>query len=234
MPAPSARSSARDSSAQARGVENGTGSAGTGRISASGMWEMKLRISARTPFLRRPGQPFVGIDPQVQDGDAVDQRRAHRAHQRAVLHAVAGRDHPGARRQRVLAEPALQQQRVERLLHVRRAGRQLVEEQAERLGLLRQQDARRAEHRALADDARNAADVLRRDLRAEQRAARQARLGRRLVDHLGLADAGRRQQQEALLVRHALDQLLGLAERDGLFESRADDVHGAAPCRCTG
>ena len=37
MPAASARSSARDSSVQARGVENGTGSAGTGRISASGM-----------------------------------------------------------------------------------------------------------------------------------------------------------------------------------------------------
>ena len=50
MPDASARSSARDSSAQARGVENGTGSAGTGRISASGMLVMKLRISARTPW----------------------------------------------------------------------------------------------------------------------------------------------------------------------------------------
>ncbi len=56
--------------------------------------------------------------------------------------------------------------RIERLLHVGRAGRQFVEEQAERLGALGQQDARRTEHRALADDARNTAHILRRDLRS--------------------------------------------------------------------
>ncbi len=49
MPPFCARSSARESSDQERGVEKGTGSDGTGRISASGTVAMKLRISARMP-----------------------------------------------------------------------------------------------------------------------------------------------------------------------------------------
>jgi hypothetical protein len=138
------------------------------------------------PFL-----PFGGIDAQMQDGDAVDQRRAHGAHQRAVLGAVAGRHHPRSGWQCMLSQPPLQQQRIERLLHVGRAGGKLIEEQAERIGPLRQQNTRRAEHRTLADNAWNAAYVLRRDLGAEQRAARQPGFSRRLVDHLRLADARR-------------------------------------------
>src|SRR5262245_35283606 len=125
----------------------------------------------------------------------------------------------------MLAQAPLQQQRVERLLHVRRAGRQLVEEQAERFGLLGKQNARRTEHRPLADDAGNAAHVLGRDLGAEQRAARQAGLARRLVDHLGLADPGRREQQEALLMRHAPDELLRLTKRDDLVERTLTAAH---------
>ncbi len=158
------------------------------------------------------------VVPDLQDGDAVHERRAHGAHQRPVLQPVARGDDPGAGRQRMLAEPPLQQQRIEGLLHVGRAGRQFVEEKAEGLRRFRQQDARRAEDRPLADNARNAGDVLRRDLRAEQRAAGQPRLPRRLVDDLGLADAGGGEQQEALLVRHALDQLLCLPEGNNLVE----------------
>ncbi len=39
----------------------------------------------------------------------------------------------------MLAEPPLQQQRIEGLLHVGRAGRQFIEEEAERLRRFRQQ-----------------------------------------------------------------------------------------------
>jgi hypothetical protein len=67
----------------------------------------------------------------------------------------------------MLADPPLEQQRIERLLHVRGTRRQLVEEQAERLRIFRQQHPRRAEDRALADDAWDAADVFGGDLRAE-------------------------------------------------------------------
>jgi hypothetical protein len=189
--------SARDSSAQARGVENGLGP---------------------DACALRPGEPFRGIDPQLQDGDSVDQGRAHRPYQSPVLQAVARRDDPGALRQCMLAEPALEQERIERLLDVGRAGRQFIEEQAERFGLFRQQDARRAEDRALADDARNAAHILGSDLRAEQRAAGQAGLARRLIDQLGLAQPRGREQQKALLMGHALDQLLGLTQRDDFVE----------------
>ena len=165
----------------------------------------------------------------LKDGDAVDQRRTHRAHQRPVLQPVAGGHDPCARRQRMFTQPPLQQQRIKRLLHIRRAGRQFIEKQAERLRLFRQQNTRRAEHRALADNARHAADILRRDLRAEQRTAGQARLARRLIHHLGFADARRRQQKKALLMRHALDQLLRLPERDDLVERGLTARHGMPP-----
>jgi hypothetical protein len=154
----------------------------------------------------------------LQYGDAIDERGTHRAHQSAVLQAIAGSNHPSPWRERVLAEPAFEQQRIERLLDVRRAGRQLIEEQAERLGPFWQENARRAKHRPFADNARYAAHVLGRDLGAEQRAARQAGLTRCLVDHLGLPHPGRREQQEALFVRHALDELLGLTQRNGFVK----------------
>jgi hypothetical protein len=187
------------------------------------MCEMKWRISGR------PGQPLLGIHPQVQDRHAVDQRGTHGSHQRTILHAVAGRDHPGPRRQGVFPKPPLQQQRIKGLLHVRRTGRQFVKKQAKRFRLLRQQHARRTEHRAFADDARDAADILRRNLCAEQRAAWQPDLRRRLKDHLRFADAGRRQEQKALLMCHALNQLARLIQRDGFFEIGAGGVHQRSP-----
>ena len=188
-------SSACDSSAQARGVENGTGSCGTSRISASGMNEMKLRISARMPFARAQSCHSSASTRRLQDGDAVDQRRTHGAHQRAVLLAVAGGDHPGSRRKRVLAEPALEQQRVEGLLHVRRAGRQFVQKQAERF-----RTSGRSRRGGQNTDARRRFSARRSrlpaHLGAEQRPARQAGFGRGLIHHFGFADAGRRQQQK--------------------------------------
>src|SRR5262249_2376244 len=59
----------------------------------------------------------------------------------AILQAIAGSDHPSPWRERILAEPAFEQQRIERLLDVGRAGRQLIEKQAERLGPLPQEKA---------------------------------------------------------------------------------------------
>ena len=46
----SVRSKERDSDAQERGVENGTGALGTGRINASGIKAMNDRISERMLF----------------------------------------------------------------------------------------------------------------------------------------------------------------------------------------
>ena len=170
-------SSARDSSAQARGVENGTGSGGTGahqRVGHVGDEAADLR-RARRGARAQSSHSSTSTRRCRMVTRLTSAELIARTSARSCM-PVAGGDHPGAGGQRVLAEPPLEQQRVERLLHVGRAGRQFVEEQAERLGPLGQQQARRAEHRALADDARNAAHVLGRDLRAEQRAARQARL----------------------------------------------------------
>ena len=125
----------------------------------------------------------------------------------------------------MLAQPPLQQQRVERLLHVRRRRRAARRGTGRTAGVFGQQHARRAEDGALADDARHAADVLRRDLRAQQRAARQARLGRRLAHDVRLADAGRREQQQALRVRQAADQALRLGQRDGLAVGHELFIH---------
>ena len=66
-------------------------------------------------------------------GEPVDQRGGDGAGERVVGGAVAGADHDGALGQFVVADPAVQDQRVERLLHVRRGRVQLVQEQAVRL-----------------------------------------------------------------------------------------------------
>jgi hypothetical protein len=74
----------------------------------------------------------------VEDGHPVDEGRTEGAYLGAVLHAIARGHDPGALRQRMFAQPALQQQRIEGLLHVRSAGGHFAKEQAERLGLFGQ------------------------------------------------------------------------------------------------
>ena len=69
----------------------------------------------------------------MQDEDAIDERGRDGAHQRAVFCPVAGRNDPCAFRQVELADPPLEQQGVECLLHIRPGGGQFVEEEAERL-----------------------------------------------------------------------------------------------------
>ena len=70
---------------------------------------------------------------QVDVHHPVEQRRGHRSHDGAVLRAVAGADDDRALGQQVLADAPFVDQAVERLLHLLRAGVQLVEEQAVRL-----------------------------------------------------------------------------------------------------
>jgi len=94
--------------------------------------------------------------------------------------------------QRVTAETAVQDQAVERLLHLVAASVQLVEEQHVRLvardGLRRAEPALR--RLSLPDDPGHADEVLGGELRAEQRVAVQANLGGELLHQAGLADAG--------------------------------------------
>ena len=161
-----------------------------------------------------PIDPVLRFDTQVEDRHTVDERGRKRADECAILHAIAGGDDPRSLRQGVLAEAAFEQKGVERLLYVGGGGGKFVEEEAEGFRPFGEKDTWRAEHGALADDAGNAADVLRCDLGSQQRAARQAHLGGGLIDHLGLADARWREEQKTLLVRHALNKLLRLIERD--------------------
>nr|WP_267683210.1 hypothetical protein [Nannocystis sp. SCPEA4] len=84
--------------------------------------------------------------------------------------AVARADHDRAARELVLSEAALVDQAVERLLHLVRAGVQLVEEQA--IGRVAGDHRRRTEPALAVDDLRDSDQVLRRELAAEQRHAR--------------------------------------------------------------
>lgn len=228
MPACSARSKARDSDAHARGVENGTGVRGTGRNSASGQTRMYSRMIGRTRA-RAAQSSHSGTSTRTcrmmtRLTSALEMVRTS-----AILGAVSRRDNPGAGRQAMLADASLEQQRVEGLLHVGRAGGHLVEKQAERFGLLGQQDSRRTEDRAFADDARNAAHVLRRDLRSQQRATRQLRLGRRLMNNVRLSHSRRGQQQNALLRGETLNQFASLVQRHRLDHAFAVGRHQLTP-----
>ena len=169
------------------------------------------------PDRLRPGprHPLVEFDADVEQDHAIDERGAQSPDQRPVLDPVAGRDDPGPRRQRMLADPAFEEQRVERLLDVGSAGGELVEEEAKRRRLLRQQHPRRTEDGTLADDPRDAADVFGRDLGADERPAGKPRIGGRLVDAIRLADAWAREKQDALAIGHRAEDRLRLSDRDG-------------------
>jgi len=73
------------------------------------------RVNAAAP---RPGQPVAGAAHQVDVHHPVDQRRGHRPHDGRVLAPVSRPDHHGLRVQRVVAEPPVQDQAVERLLYL--------------------------------------------------------------------------------------------------------------------
>ena len=77
--------------------------------------------------------PFIDIDFNLQDDNSIDQCAADGSNQGSILRTVAGRHDPSSGGQWEFADTSLQQQRVKRLLNVRRAGRQLIQEKAKRL-----------------------------------------------------------------------------------------------------
>ena len=81
------------------------------------------RDSVRCP----PGQPVLGIDPDLQMDEAGCQRRRHAMHHPAVGLPVAAGDQRGALGQFVLADLAVEDQLIQRRLHHRHRGRQLFE-----------------------------------------------------------------------------------------------------------
>ena len=122
--------------------------------------------------LAGPFQPVAVRDLELDVDHAVDQRRGHRFDNGAVLGAVARADDDRAFRQDELADAPVLDERIERLLHLVGAGVELVQEQAVRVRAGDQ--AGRAEPADAIHDLRHADQVLRRELRAEQRDAGQA------------------------------------------------------------
>ena len=146
------------------------------------------RVNAAAPG---PDQPVAGTAHQVDVHHPVDQRRRHRPHDGRILAPVPRPDHHGLRVQRVAAEPPVQDQAVERLLHLVARPVQLVEEQHVRL--VPRDGLRRAEPAArpvpFPGDPRHADKILGRQLSAQQCAAFQPDLRGELLDQAGLADA---------------------------------------------
>jgi hypothetical protein len=124
----------------------------------------------------------------------VRERGRHRTHERAILDAVARADDARACREDVVAQAAVEDERVKGLLHVGDGRVQLVDE--EQVRLAPQDRARRAElgRRAAAfdrPDARHADEVLGRDLRPEEGDARETERERRVAHDRALADTRR-------------------------------------------
>ena len=208
-PACSTRSNARASDAQARGVEKGTGLSGTGRSSASGCSSMNARISGRVwPRAQSSHSPMSSA--HLQQDDAVDEGRCSGSARGngPLRRGCFYRHHPRpllARGARRAAAPGRGNRTPLHVRCVRRAVRPGTGRTAS--GFSGKKDARRGKtRRRSADDARDAADVLRaRDLRADQRTARQPRRLGRLVNDVGLAHPRPGEQQNAVLVGHAAD-----------------------------
>lgn len=141
-------------------------------------------------FGPRPRQPVPGAAHQVNVHHPVHQRRRHRPDDRSVLAAVARADHHRLRMQPVPAQPPLQDQAVERLLHLMTGGVQLVQEQHERL--VPGDVLRRAEPRTcrvpLPHDPRHPDQILGRQLRPQQRLAGQPHLPGEVLHQTRLAD----------------------------------------------
>ena len=134
-----------------------------------------------------PRHPRSIVGAQLHVDHAVDERRAHRPHDRRVLGAVPRADHDRPLGQRVLADPLLVDQAVERLLDVMRRAVELVAEQD--VGLVTGDHRRREEPRPPVDDLRYPHQILGRQLRPQQRHALHPERVGELLDARRLADA---------------------------------------------
>ena len=117
---------------------------------------------------------------------AVDQRRGHGLDDCAVLRTVARTDDDAPRREVIFSDALFVDQAVECLLHLLRAGVQLV--QKEYIRLLAGDHFRRHEFRGFALDLRDADDVLRRELTAEEGHAFHPHIVCKLLDECRFAD----------------------------------------------
>ncbi len=89
----------------------------------------------------------------------------------------------------ILSDSALQNQRIERFLHLKGADVQFIQKQAERLFL--NQTARRAEDACTVYDLRHSDQILRGKLASCQADAGQVQLCGKLLYNRGLPDSGR-------------------------------------------
>ena len=91
-----------------------------------------------------PGQPVLGIDPDLQMDEAGCQRGRHAMHDAAVALAVAAGDQRGALGQFVFADLAVEDQLIQRRLHHLHRGRQFFEVDEPEAGIVRgRQESRR-------------------------------------------------------------------------------------------
>ncbi len=145
----------------------------------------------------RPPRPGIGVGIDLQMQQTIAQMRRHGGRARAIALVIACADHHPARRERMLADPVLADQR-RRDVHVGEAGlRQLVEEQDALAGV--GQPVRATADGAAVLDPGHAAQlggVARREIGVDHGPAK---ITRDRLHHLGLADAG-------IAPRHRHDQ----------------------------
>lgn len=138
-------------------------------------------------ILGRPLQPEPGVRPQLHMEHTVEQCGGHGPGDGVVLGPVARSHHDGALGEMVLPHPALQDQGVEGLLHLLRAGVEFIQEQA--VGLVPGDHPGRAEHAPSVCDLGHADDVLRGQLAAQQGHTRQTHLFCKLLHDGTFADS---------------------------------------------
>ncbi len=97
-----------------------------------------------------PGEPVLGVDPDLEVDEARGQRRRHAMHHAAVGLAVAAGDERGAFGERVLADLGVEDELVERRLDHRDGGGQLLQVDEPAAGVVRRrQKGRRRPARAV-------------------------------------------------------------------------------------
>ncbi len=156
---------------------------------------------------------------------AIDERAGHLPGECRILCAVAGADDDGAGRQPVLADALVQDQAVERLLDLLTGDVQFVDEQHELA--LAHDHGRWIEAAHLAVDLRDADQVFRRQLRAEQRYALQPEVAGEALDERALADARRAPDEHGAGDGDVEQEFVDLADREGDL-----GLHGISKERC--
>ena len=137
-----------------------------------------------------PGVPVIGVDLKIEVDEAVGERAREPEGHRLVLAAIACRNDAPAFGKFVFADPAVENELIERGLHERRRGVDLVEEEnAGLVGLLRQEGRRAPDGRAVLDH-RNAAQVGRIEQGGADVDERHAAALGDLAHDRALADAG--------------------------------------------